>query len=79
MPHVIRPDPSLARPLATRLHANAITWAERADEDQERPDDQVAQEHVEQQLLVGPPGPHRRAAEVRSGCLAEQAVEVRLA
>ena len=50
--------------------------AEDADEDQERADDQVAEQHVEQQLLVGPPGPVRWLAQVRGTCVADEPVEV---
>jgi hypothetical protein len=50
--------------------------AEDADEDQERADDQVAEQHVEQQLLVGPPGPIGWPVQVRGGRVADELVEV---
>jgi hypothetical protein len=45
---------------------------------QQRPHDEVAEQHVEQQLLVGPPGPAGAPGQAGGGRLAEQAVEVGL-
>ena len=50
--------------------------AEDAGKDQQRADDQVAEQHVEQQLLVGPPGPVRRPAQVRGSSVADKPAEV---
>ena len=50
--------------------------AEDAHEDQQSADDQVAEQHVEQQLLVGPPGPLRRPAQIRGSRVAGKPVEV---
>lgn len=47
-------------------------------ERQQRPDDDVAGQHVEQQLLVGPPGPVGAPGQVGAGGLAEQLPEVGL-
>lgn len=50
--------------------------AEDADEDQERADDQIAEQRMEQQLPVGPLGPIRWPAQVRGSRLVDEPVEV---
>ena len=50
--------------------------AEDADEDRKRTDDQVAKQHVKQQLLIGPPGPIRWPSHVRWSRVTDKPVEV---
>ncbi len=55
----------------------ALGPAEDPGEDQELADDQVSEQHVEQQLLVGPPGAVRLAPQL-GGCRVVQQVMERL-
>jgi len=48
--------------------------AEDPDDHQQRGDDEVPEQHVEQQLLVCPSVTVRRPAQVRDGCVVQQAV-----